>query len=302
MRTVEHVDPAFPIGELHPHPNNARQGDVGAIVESLRAHGQYRPIVANRRTADRGWDMDDARPVVVAGNHTLAAARHLGWDTIDVAFIDVDAEQERRILLVDNRTNDLATYDDHGLADLLTDLANNTADGLTGTGFDMGDLDDLLKDLTANPFGEFDKDDRYTPAWIFDAIGITFDLDPAGPPGGSNVPCHRYYTEADDGLTAPWEGTVWLNPPFSNATDWARRFIDHGDGFFLGPTSKARWTAEMFRAVDGVWIPDVPFNFETPHPDLTASIDYLVFIAAVGPQSDALNNLADKGPILRATR
>jgi len=36
---------AINIDEVHTHPANVRQGDVGAISESLKAHGQYRPIV-----------------------------------------------------------------------------------------------------------------------------------------------------------------------------------------------------------------------------------------------------------------
>jgi hypothetical protein len=34
---------------------------------------------------------------VLAGNHTLIAARQLGWQTILVAFVDVGAEHATRI-------------------------------------------------------------------------------------------------------------------------------------------------------------------------------------------------------------
>jgi ParB-like chromosome segregation protein Spo0J len=123
------------LDDLTPHPKNVRQGDVGAIAESLTAHGQYRPIVVQKETR-----------LILAGNHTWKAAKVLGWKKIDVVEIDVDDEQAARILLVDNRSTDLATYDDHALAALLESLSS-TEIGLDGTGFDGDDLDDLLFQL-----------------------------------------------------------------------------------------------------------------------------------------------------------
>lgn len=41
---------------------------------------------------------------VLAGNHTLQAARELGMAEVTVTQLDVDEEQARRIMLVDNRT------------------------------------------------------------------------------------------------------------------------------------------------------------------------------------------------------
>lgn len=120
------------IDSVQAHPQNVRQGDVGAIVESLKAHGQYRPIVVQKSTMN-----------ILAGNHTWKAAKALGWKKISVAFVDVDDEQALRILLVDNRANDLATYNDNALAELLKFLAD-TEGGLDGTGFYGDDLDDLL--------------------------------------------------------------------------------------------------------------------------------------------------------------
>jgi hypothetical protein len=122
----------IPIEQLHLHPNNARQGDVGAIVQSLEAHGQFKPITVQKSTMN-----------VLAGNHTLMAASALGWKTIEAVVIDVDDDQARRILLVDNRVSDLATYDDRVLAELLQSIAAEE-NFLDGTGFDGDDLEDLL--------------------------------------------------------------------------------------------------------------------------------------------------------------
>lgn len=125
-----------PLTAVTPHPKNVRQGDVGAICQSLEAHGQYRPIVVQASTGH-----------ILAGNHTWQAMNALGWKKVAVTYIDVDDDEALRILLVDNRANDLATYDDHGLLELLQQLAS-TKNHLAGTGFDGDDLDDLLAQLT----------------------------------------------------------------------------------------------------------------------------------------------------------
>jgi len=56
--------------------------------------------------------------------------------------------------------------------------------------------------------------DWYTPPEIFDTLGLVFDLDPCSPGPEHWVPARRVYTKADDGLTQPWEGLVFMNPPF----------------------------------------------------------------------------------------
>jgi ParB-like chromosome segregation protein Spo0J len=128
---------AVPIEQLAPFPGNARRGDLDALTASLEAHGQYRPVVARR--TDGGGE-------VLAGNHTLAAAKAMGWSHLAVSWIDVDDDQAKRIVLVDNRTNDLAGYDDQALADLLQEVAADDR-GLEGTGFDDPDLERLLESL-----------------------------------------------------------------------------------------------------------------------------------------------------------
>lgn len=124
---------AEPIDAFITHPRNVREGNVQAIMESLRAHGQYRPIVVQRSTNH-----------VLAGNHTLQAARLLGWQQIAVTYIDCDDEQGVRILLADNRTNDLASYNDDKLAELLK-ILQDTPTGFEGTLFDDAALLNLLR-------------------------------------------------------------------------------------------------------------------------------------------------------------
>lgn len=128
------------LAELNHYRDNPRRGDVAAIKRSLEVNGQYRPIVVNEPTME-----------VLAGNHTLRAARELGWSEIAVSFISCDEEQARRIVLVDNRTNDLAGYDTEALAELLGEL-----DTLDGSGYVQADLDTLLDELAPEPLLEDD--------------------------------------------------------------------------------------------------------------------------------------------------
>lgn len=133
------ADLAVPIDELAPYHRNPRTGDLDSITESLSANGQYRPIVVNHGTLT-------GRPnEILAGNHTFKAAKQLGWDTIAVTWLDVDDDAAAKIVIVDNRTSDLAGYDTVLLADILTELPD-----LQGTGYDQEQLDQLL-DETALP-------------------------------------------------------------------------------------------------------------------------------------------------------
>lgn len=75
----------------------------------------------------------------------------------------------------------------------------------------------------------------YTPQFVFDALGLEFDLDPCSPGAGKSfVPAAKHYTIEDDGLASEWSGTVWVNPPYGAQTPkWMRKFRDHGDGLAL---------------------------------------------------------------------
>lgn len=141
-----------PVGDLTPYPGNARTNNLDTITESLTAHGQYRPLIVQKSTG-----------YILCGNHTHAAITELGWTHAAVQYVDVDDEQAKKILLVDNRASDTATYDDDLLAELLDSLTD-----LEGTGFDDLDLDALtdvytppdLDDL-ADQVGEPKADDGW---------------------------------------------------------------------------------------------------------------------------------------------
>lgn len=98
------------------------------------------------------------------------------------------------------------------------------------------------------------NDEWYTPPWIFDAAGLTFDLDVCAPvaPEFRTCPARRYLTVLDDGLAAPWNGLVWMNPPYSQPGPWIDRFIAHPDGLALVPAANSLWRSRYLKAADGI--------------------------------------------------
>jgi DNA modification methylase len=106
------------VNSLTPDPANARKHDgknLQAIAHSLEKFGQRKPICV---TPDS---------IVVAGNGTLEAAKFLGWTEIVIARTPVGWtwEQIRAFALADNRTAELAEWDDKVLADQLLELDAN---------------------------------------------------------------------------------------------------------------------------------------------------------------------------------
>lgn len=67
-------------------------------------------------------------------------------------------------------------------------------------------------------------DDRGTDPEFFDALaermgGFTLDVAAAA----HNAKCYDHFTREDDGLSLPWWGRVWCNPPYSDCGAWVRK-------------------------------------------------------------------------------
>lgn len=102
--------------------------------------------------------------------------------------------------------------------------------------------------LSAHQSAAMKSDTWLTPPEWISALG-PFDLDPCCPPVMPWPTASRMLTPAQDGLTAPWEGRVWLNPPFGQqAALWLRKMAQHGNGIALVP---ARTETAMF--YENVW-------------------------------------------------
>ncbi len=130
---------SVPVQDLRLDPGNARRHgrrNLDAIKGSLSSFGQRRPLVV----------LPDL--TVIAGNGTLEAMRELGWTEVAVTVVPEDwsADQARAYALADNRTAELAEWDDAVLGQTLSelvaegwDLASMGFDGLPALETDSGD-------------------------------------------------------------------------------------------------------------------------------------------------------------------
>lgn len=124
---------AMPVDTLIPLENNPRIGDVEAIARSLAKFGQRRPLVARR-----GENGDPH--VVIAGNHTLEAAKALGWDEVAVLLVEDDPDTAKGFALADNRISDLGSFDPDLLVEMLESVSLDD-DLLGATGYTSEDLE-----------------------------------------------------------------------------------------------------------------------------------------------------------------
>lgn len=82
--------------------------------------------------------------------------------------------------------------------------------------------------------GDAHTDIWLTPRFVIDATG-PYDLDPCAPAVQPWPTAAMTYTESDNGLLLPWDGRVWLNPPYSITLLLAfmRRMAEHNHGTAL---------------------------------------------------------------------
>ena len=123
----------LPVDKLVPDPNNARLHDeknLDAIKGSLAKFGQQHPIII------------DEKNIVLAGNGRLEAAKSLGWQKIKCVRSSLTTSTDKTAFkIADNRTGELASWDDEILGKELVSLKDD--------GFDIGDIgfdEDFLGD------------------------------------------------------------------------------------------------------------------------------------------------------------
>jgi DNA modification methylase len=120
------------ISNLTLDPNNARTHDnanLEAIAGSLTQFGQRKPIVI------------DQNNVVVAGNGTVTAAQSLGWTEIQAVRVpaDWDADRIKAFALADNRTAELAGWNQEVLNQQLRELEEVGIE-VASFGFEVPDI------------------------------------------------------------------------------------------------------------------------------------------------------------------
>lgn len=126
------------ISKLVGDPANARkhsERNIETIVQSLHRFGQQKPIVV------------DSSYCVRAGNGTLAAAKSMGWTHLECVVTDLEGSDLVAYAIADNRTAELAEWDDSVLAAVLEGLQLEDDELLKFAGFSDAELDELLKSV-----------------------------------------------------------------------------------------------------------------------------------------------------------
>lgn len=139
-----------PLRGLNYYYKNPRRGNVEKVAESLKANGQFKPIVVNVGT-HTGRSNE-----ILAGNHTTKAARSLGWKKIDVMWVDVPEEHARRIVLADNGSTDDATYDTSILMELIQ-YQKDEVSSLVGTTYSDDSLNKLMVEIDLSKKNDIDS-------------------------------------------------------------------------------------------------------------------------------------------------
>jgi len=123
------------IDSVHPMQANARlhnPRNLKAIKTSLERFGQQKPIVVGPDGA------------ILAGNGTWAAAKALGWTEIEITRSDLIGPEATAYAIADNRTAELAEWDDSILAEALAGLQTSDEALAAATGFSPGEIERLI--------------------------------------------------------------------------------------------------------------------------------------------------------------
>jgi hypothetical protein len=105
-----------------------------------------------------------------------------------------------------------------------------------------------------------------TPHWIIDRLG-PFDLDPAAADPRPWDCALNNYTEFDDGLSRPWHGRIFLNPPFDRYAvgGWISRLAVHGRGIaLLHARTEAAWFEPVWESASAVLFMADRIHFHRP--------------------------------------
>jgi len=152
-----------PIDSVSPDPANVRkhpERNLEAIRGSLRKFGQQKPIVVNEEG------------VILAGNGLYEAAKSLGWEKIAAVRSPLTGVDAAAYAIADNRTAELAEWDEEQLGVHLTELREAEFE-LDAIGFTPEEIQALLGDT---PLAEGQTDDDAVPEPPDDPVTQRGDL------------------------------------------------------------------------------------------------------------------------------
>ena len=146
------------------------------------------------------------------------------------------------------------------------------------------------------------KEEWLTPPELIAALG-EFDLDPCAPPPNRRPwpMAKQHYDKAMDGLSQPWFGRVWCNPPYGRTTFvWLNRLAAHGNGIALifARTETRGFHAEIWEKADAVFFFEGRICFHKITGERGNTANAPSCLVAYGQSNVcAIQNAADKGKI-----
>ena len=134
-----------------------------------------------------------------------------------------------------------------------------------------------------------ESDEWYTPREMFDALDCRFDLDPCSPGYDHWVPADAVYTKDDDGLVWPWQGFVFMNPPFGGRNGhvpWLEKFMKHGNGIaIVRAYTSAAWFHDYAIYADCLLFPRGKTKFIRPSGEVGKAPGAGVVLLGMGSQA-----------------
>ncbi len=125
------------IASLMLDPANVRTHDsknLEAIKASLARFGQQKPIVV------------DGKGIIVAGNGTMMAAKMLNWSSVEIVRTNLEGAEAIAYAIADNRTAELAGWDEAALAQQLAALQIDDEELANIAGFTDAEIEAMILD------------------------------------------------------------------------------------------------------------------------------------------------------------
>jgi hypothetical protein len=155
------------IDKLQKWKDNPRKNKAAIkhVAESIKRFGFASPIIA--RAADK---------MIIAGHTRYEAAKDLGLDKVPVRYLDLDPADSKLLALADNKTAEVADWDEEKLEQVMQDLLDEGL-SLDGLGWTDTELADIVQELKEEEIKE-DEAPELEDTEVHSVLGEIYELGP----------------------------------------------------------------------------------------------------------------------------